>query len=421
MVVSAPQPSRSWRWIALLGWVFFALVYLVFFLLELRLDFIQILSPCLGEDCNFLAISPAEVAVLEAWGLPTLVYASTITGTSVITVGVYWLLGSLILWRQGPSRIGLAVSLAMLVIPITLITDPDNLYTTYPNLRIPSLLLSTIGSAFLMLFLYLFPNGRIYPRWAAIPLAGAILAWLIIHTLEIFRFGPQTTQISFWQLAFIFLTLLGCVFQVFRYMWDSTPVERQQTKWTMLGFLVFIIGFPFWFIFFGDTEYFLPGTPRLLGSLGGWLLTLLTALALPITLAIAILRYRLWDIDVIIRRTLIYGGLTASLALVYFGSVVLIQGLFVAVSGQQSAVAVVISTLFIAALFTPLRRRIQNDIDRRFFRKKYDAEKVVAAFGSSLREEVDLDDLQDHIVAVVEQTLQPEHASLWLRNPEKSG
>ncbi len=106
--------------------------------------------------------------------------------------------------------------------------------------------------------------------------------------------------------------------------------------------------------------------------------------------------------------------MTATLALVYFGSVILLQSLVAAVGGQQTAVATVISTLLMAALFTPLRRRIQNDIDRRFFRKKYDAEKVVAAFGSTLREEVDLEDLQSQIVAVVEETLQPEQVSLWM-------
>ena len=138
-------------------------------------------------------------------------------------------------------------------------------------------------------------------------------------------------------------------------------------------------------------------------------------MGVPISIAVAILRYRLWDMDIVIRRTLVYGALTLTLALVYFGSVILLQSLVAAVGGQQTAVVTVISTLFIAALFTPLRRRLQNDIDRRFFRKKYDAEKVVAAFGSSLREEVDLDDLQVQIVSVVDETLQPEFSSLWLR------
>jgi hypothetical protein len=136
---------------------------------------------------------------------------------------------------------------------------------------------------------------------------------------------------------------------------------------------------------------------------------------LPVAVGIAVLRYRLYDIDIIINRTLVYGSLTATLVALYFGGIVVLQRIFVALTGQQSTLAVVASTLLIAALFNPLRRRIQSFIDRRFYRRKYDARKTLEDFSVKLRDETDLDALEDDLVGVVTGTMQPAHVSLWLR------
>jgi hypothetical protein len=149
----------------------------------------------------------------------------------------------------------------------------------------------------------------------------------------------------------------------------------------------------------------------------GFVFSMVGLASLPATVGIAILRYRLYEIDLIINRALVYGSLTALLALVYFGGVTVIQAVFRTLTGQerQHQLAVVVSTLVIAALFNPLRRRIQGFIDRRFYRRKYDAAKTLEAFSAKLRDETDLDALNAELVGVVRETMQPAHVSLWLR------
>jgi hypothetical protein len=189
------------------------------------------------------------------------------------------------------------------------------------------------------------------------------------------------------------------------------PVERAQVRWMALGFGV-SLGVDA-LILFGFFTYDFAGLERLRA------LTAVAGLALPLALAVGILRYRLFDIDVIIRKTTSYAILTALLALVYFGSVVALQGVLSPITGDSTA-AVVLSTLLIAALFLPLRRRVQAVIDRRFFRKKYDAEQVLARFAATARDETDLDALTAELLRVIQETMEPESVSLWLRPGEGS-
>jgi hypothetical protein len=179
----------------------------------------------------------------------------------------------------------------------------------------------------------------------------------------------------------------------------SRGTERQQLKWFLYAAAP-IVAFPAI-----DT---LPVIVS--GLLAGWVLV-----GLPVAIGIAVLRYRLYEIDLFINRTLVYGPLSAMLVLVYFGGVVGLQAALRTLTGQESTLAVVASTLAIAALFSPLRRRVQAFVDRRFYRKKYDAAKTLEAFSVKLRDETDLQALNDELVKVVRETMQPAHASLWLR------
>jgi hypothetical protein len=195
----------------------------------------------------------------------------------------------------------------------------------------------------------------------------------------------------------------------------SKGEEREQIKWiafaasvVVIVYLIAMVGSLFFPLGWGGA-----GTPLWLGLLQQAALVSFTAV--PIAVGFAVLKYRLYDIDIVINRTLVYGTLTITLVALYFGGIVVLQRLFVALTGQQSTLAVVASTLAIAALFVPLRRRVQGFVDRRFYRRKYDARKTLEAFSSKLRDETDLEALNNDLVGVVRETMQPEHVSLWLR------
>jgi hypothetical protein len=180
--------------------------------------------------------------------------------------------------------------------------------------------------------------------------------------------------------------------------------ERQQIKWFAAAAALTLV----WYLVFGQST---RGLPEAIVAL----VSLLVLQSIPVATGIAMLRYRLYNIDLLINRTLVYGSLTAMLAAVYLSSVALLQYIFRALTGQWSTFAVVASTLVIAALFNPLRRRIQSFIDRCFYRSKYDAAKTLDAFSAKLRDETDLDRLGGELMGVVKETMQPAHVSLWLR------
>jgi hypothetical protein len=213
----------------------------------------------------------------------------------------------------------------------------------------------------------------------------------------------------------LFFGLIGgaVLAQAYRYWRVSTPVHRQQTKWVVFVTAVAGAGLV-------GTSTLGTAVPAIeqSGPLGRMIGTTLSegfVLLIPLSIGVAMVRSGLYEIDIIINRTLVYGSLTATLVALYFGAIVALQRVFVFLTGQKSTLAVVASTLLIAALFNPLRRRIQSFIDRRFYRRKYDAARTLEAFSAKLRDETDLEALNYELVAVVRETMQPAHVSLWLR------
>jgi hypothetical protein len=283
------------------------------------------------------------------------------------------------------------------------------------------------------LLILLFPDGRLPDRsfravpWVAV--GGSVLATLRFATKgegpfyfytpignPVFEVGSAlgvtVDGLGRLGLAALFVICVVSVIAVFVRLGSAQGEERQQIKWFAYAATVLL-----------SAVFLSPAAGAALDAMGGpWVVGIaipivLGLLAVPVALGVGILRYRLYDIDVIINRTLVYGSLTLMLALVYFGGVTATQAVFTALTGQekQPQLAIVISTLVIAALFNPLRRRIQAFIDRRFYRSKYDARKTLEAFSAKLRNDSELDALSDDLVGEVRETMQPAHVSLWLR------
>lgn len=297
---------------------------------------------------------------------------------------------------------------------------PLALIVTYPGWWFPVAALRFLGSACLSIFVFVFPDGRFTPRFTR----WIVAAWVLVQIPEFF-FATTTASSDNWSPLVRFSGFLGftlCVVaaQAWRYRRVSTPVQRTQTRWAVLGFSAALIcylalrfGYPLLAV---ADRTFQPLSPVIMTTL-----TSLTFLLAPASLAIAIMRYRLFDVDAIINRALVYGSLTALLALLYAASTLALHFIvMIGVNRQQlPSLVVVVSTLLTAAAFQPLRRGLQHAIDRRFYRRGYDAHATINTFATNLRQEIDLADLREQLLNVVTDTLQPSHVSPWLRQPAK--
>jgi hypothetical protein len=266
---------------------------------------------------------------------------------------------------------------------------------------------------FVLIFPQKLPLLTRFPKIIPAIYLGAYVSYFTYIFVTWPRASSWIEWIGGWSVFPNLVALLYLSFMVLLFLWGYKrwygPANRKKVRWVVYGASISGGG--------GLILWLLP--PILLGRhiISANTLGLLT-LPFPITLAIAVLRHQLFDIDVLINRTLVYGLLTGSLAIIYFSSVVLLQTFFQALAGETSQVAIVASTLMIASLFSPLQRRVQTFIDRRFYRNKYDAQKTLASFNSILREEVDLESLQFRLAAVIKETIHPEYLSLWLREPD---
>jgi hypothetical protein len=408
--VSPRRTTLRHRWLlfARVVWAAVALLTVGVFVLSIPSEFARLQSPCTDTvSCNWLIrLTPQHVRELGDLGLSVDFFAAYfITLEAAFTLAPI-AVGAIIFWRRPDDRMTLLVSLVLLMYWAG-ITYPYHLLNLPRFWEMLSAMVALVGVAAILLFMYVFPDGRFVPRWAR---------WLALVSIVVF--APSIlfpySSLSLWRHPLLNAMVSAGVFgsiaivQIYRYRRVSTFAQRQQIKWVVLGIVAAAVGYCMFLV-----VNLLQG--GILLSLLGYTAGLLLLALLLISIVVAVSRYRLYDVDLIINRTLVYGSLTALLVLVYVGGVTATQAIFRALSGQGSTLAVVTSTLVIAALFNPLRRRIQSFIDRRFYRNKYDARKTLEAFSVKLRDETDLKALNDDLVRVVRETMQPSHVSLWLR------
>ena len=394
-------------WLARAAWLALVVIQLTSFALFLPKYLPLAEHPC-PENCT-LTIENARM--LTRAGIAPAAYLIALLVVIIFSALIATTMAVILVIRRPRDRMALITAAFVVILPTSVLINTPPVAVGFSQATAfrlplpPDLTLAAIQSGIIYGLFFLFPTGRFVPRWS----------WLLLTVFLVF-----TTTISIWpglQDALVilwpvfFAAAIGCI--GYRYWRISTPLERQQTKWVLLGFLAFLLV---------SQAYWLPTFTPLRHSVYIPLAYLAYQFILPlapITFFIAIQRYRLYDIDAIVRRTLLYGLLTGILVALYLLGVVGTQAIVQAISGRatgESPLAIVATTLVIAALFQPLRRRLQRVIDRHFFRSKYDIQRTVAAFGAALRSgEGDIDHLSDRLVRVVEEAVQPAYVSLWLR------
>lgn len=388
-------------------------LWLVLASFELLGFLINLLQPLFGNQtliCPFALTCPYDtntptLHALQQAQIPLGDYAIYVTAFGLLSALTFVGLSTLLFWQVFDQVAGLFASFGFLLVgSIGLMGDLS---------KIP-LALGLAGAVQIQclflcfgFFLVTFPDGRFVPRWS----------WLIGCTLFVQGLLFQFNLISFWPFPLILIEVVFAygspvALQIYRYRRLYTPVQRQQTKWVVFG-MVSAMGLLLLAVF---VQGFIPVT----GRWGALLFLACDSIApaafllIPVSLTMAMLRSRLWEIDVLINRTLVYGLLTLTLLMVYLVLVFAGQALLSSLLGRESGVVLVGSTLVVAALFQPLRHRIQQFIDRRFYRRKYDVQKTLDAFSSTLREAVDLEQVREQLLAVVQETMQPASLSLWL-------
>lgn len=394
-------------------WIIMVLFAFIIYLLNLPAYYYQLQTTCSALDCFPGQLSSQQMALLERFGLSIQLYALSLVTFNLFAMCIWTCVGSILFARKVQEPITLLVSLTLMIGGLV----PPG--PAFPGYAWINQLVIFLAIVLLYLIFCLFPRGSFQPPW----IRWLAILFTLLNVLDFFPKGlfhlPMWLLATYFVLTFLCINiLLGNLF--YRYRYVSTIIERQQIKWVILSCLIISTGL---FIFWLCTLW-LPWLKQLYSLYDLFLspIIILLTLLIPLSLGFAILRYHLWDVDLLINRTLVYASLTGILALLYAGCILVLSTLVHRLTGQNgdSPLVVAGSTLAIAAIFQPLRRAIQSIIDHRFYRSKYDAAQTLTAFSLTLHHEFDLQTLNQRLIDVVDQTMQPTHVSLWLRSREQN-
>jgi hypothetical protein len=376
-------------------------------------------SICQAAVCVPGEVTAAQAQELGRLGISLGEYAAIFVALAVIS-GACWCAVAAVIFFRGPATF-MALFAALTLVTFGLGRFPDApaaLAASDPTWWLPVEALRYFGSACLSFFCYLFPDGKFVPRWTV----GAAFLWVLPQVPEFFFPGSplDPNRYPAWLQAIGFLGFVASVVvaQIYRYRTVSSPQQREQTKWAVWGIGVALTGF---LVLTFALPVLLPASVQRMIS-GPYVEAAAygVMLLVPLSLGVAIVRHRLYDIDHLINLTLVYGLVTGILTIIYFAAIVGLQSLaqLIERTSQQSPLVLVASTLLIAGLFRPLRQRTQNLVDSRFYRQKYDAGAILEDFSASLQNEIDLTAIQRQLLSVVAETMHPDTISLWLRQPE---
>ena len=408
-------------WLARGAWfavMLFAIGYSMFWALSMIAQPLPLCTVKSGV-CNTFYLGVEDVAAVGANAALFEGIARSFFILNALASLTFIVVALIIVWRKSNDWMALLISAILIALgAVGIAPSTAEILPKGTALYFVQGLVSFFGYFGPLIALFCFPDGRFVPRWTRWVCLALTLMLGAFYLISESMFISDDVWILF-GIVLGMSTLVGIGSMVYRYRVVATPLQRQQIKWVVLGLLMTTLSVLLWVAF----SVFLPAerptpTRSVLVAFTFPLILIVNAF-FPVSVAIAMVRYRLWDIDILIRRTVTYALVTGILAGVFFGSVILLQQIFAQFAfREQNALVTVLSTLAIAALFVPLRHRMQREIDKRFNRKKYDAQQVLQEFAQTVRDETDLEKLTARLVEVVNETMQPKSVSVWLKREE---